>query len=100
MLTFQARLLERAIKIAGGMRPLSIRLGIEEGDLKFWSEDKASMPGRVFLSLADLILEDDIARAAQDRRNGPRLGQKSFDQPQSRSDGMQHRPAAFTLRHP
>ncbi len=72
MLCFQRRLLERAIQIAGGIRPLSIRLGADEHSLVLWLDDKAAMPGRAFLALADLILEDDIARAAQDRRLLPR----------------------------
>jgi hypothetical protein len=72
-ITFQRQLLERAITIAGGATPLSVRLGVHEYALTVWLEDKATMPGRIFLALADLILEDDIARAAQDRRTRPRL---------------------------
>jgi hypothetical protein len=30
------------------------------------------MPDRIFLATADLVLEDDIARAARDRRVEPR----------------------------
>lgn len=69
---FQRRLLERATKIAGGSAPLCLRLGVHEHSLLLWTEDRAAMPGRIFLALADLILEDDIARAAQDRRVQPR----------------------------
>jgi hypothetical protein len=35
-------------------------------------EGKAKMPDGIFLATADLILEDDIARAAHDRRIEPR----------------------------
>lgn len=72
MLCFQRRLLERAIQVAGGVRQLGIRLGVDEHSVLLWLDDKAAMPGRAFLTLADLILEDDIARAAQDRRQLPR----------------------------
>lgn len=72
MFAFQGQLLKRAIEIAGGIRPLSIRLGADEHALTFWLEGKATMPARVFLITADLVLEDDIARAAQDRRTRPR----------------------------
>jgi hypothetical protein len=36
-------------------------------------EGKARLPERVFLKAADIVLEDDIARAAQDRRAAPRI---------------------------
>jgi DNA-binding transcriptional regulator YdaS (Cro superfamily) len=71
-LAFQRRLIERAMEIAGGTAALCLCLGVHEHSLKLWLEDRAAMPGRVFLALADLILEDDIRRAAQDRRVRPR----------------------------
>lgn len=74
---FQRRLLERAAEIAGGRAPLSIRLGVHEHSLALWADDRAAMPGRIFLALADLILEDDLARVAQDRREKPRAGTAS-----------------------
>ncbi len=73
MLCFQHKLIARAIQLAGGTRPLSVRLGVDEHSLILWMDDKAAMPARVFLALADLILEDDVARAAQDRRSRPRV---------------------------
>lgn len=69
---FQRRLIERASEICGGSGALCLRLGVHEHSLKLWHEDRAAMPGRVFLALADVILEDDIARASQDRRVQPR----------------------------
>jgi DNA-binding transcriptional regulator YdaS (Cro superfamily) len=72
MLAFQRRLIERAMQIAGGTPALCLRLGVHEHSIKLWLEDRAAMPGRVFLALADLVLEDDISRAAQDRRVRPR----------------------------
>jgi hypothetical protein len=74
MLAFQGQLLKRAIEIAGGTKRLSIRLGADEHAIGLWLEGKATMPARVFLITADLVLEDDIARAAQDRRSAPRDG--------------------------
>lgn len=72
VVAFQRRLLERATEIAGGRAALGVRLGVHEHSLALWAEDRAAMPGRIFLALADLILEDDLARAAQDRRERPR----------------------------
>jgi hypothetical protein len=72
VVAFQRRLLERATEIAGGRAALSVRLGVHEHSLALWAEDRAAMPGRIFLALADLVLEDDMARVAQDRRERPR----------------------------
>ena len=74
VVAFQRRLLERATEIAGGRAALSVRLGVHEHSLVLWAEDRAAMPGRIFLALADLVLEDDVARVAQDRRERPRAG--------------------------
>ena len=72
MLAFQQRLLNRSIEIAGGMRLLCARLGVPEHAVHLWLQGQAQIPDRVFLAAADLVLEDDIARAAQDRRHIPR----------------------------
>ena len=66
------RLVERAIAIAGGEKALSQHLGVAEHALKLWADDRATMPDRVLAALIDLLLEDDLARAAQDRRRDPR----------------------------
>jgi hypothetical protein len=72
MLAFQGRLLKRAIEIAGGWNELCVRIGVSEHSLKMWLDGKVTMPDRVFLAAADVVLQDDIARAGQDRRNTPR----------------------------
>jgi DNA-binding transcriptional regulator YdaS (Cro superfamily) len=72
MLHFQSRLLRRAAEIAGDPAALAASLGVAEESLKIWMEGKAKMPDRIFLATADLVLEDDIARAARDRRVEPR----------------------------
>jgi hypothetical protein len=79
MLAFQGRLLGRAAEICGGWSALCVRLGIEGHSLRLWVEGKARLPERVFLKAADIILEDDIARAAQDRRTAPRIAQLEQD---------------------
>jgi len=73
MLAFQGRLLNRAAEISGGWRALSTRLGVGEHSLRLWMDGKARLPEQVFLKAADMVLEDDIARASQDRRNQPRV---------------------------
>lgn len=79
MLPFQGKLLGRAAEICGGWSALCVRLGVEGHSLKMWVEGKARLPERIFLKAADLVLEDDIARAEQDRRAGPRIAHAGQD---------------------
>lgn len=65
-------MLKRAAEICGGYVPLAAHLGVSEFKVRSWLERKASLPDGVFLKAADIVLEDDIARAAQDRRINPR----------------------------
>jgi DNA-binding transcriptional regulator YdaS (Cro superfamily) len=62
------RLVTRACEIAGGRERLASRIGVETHALEFWLSGRATPPERVFLSVVDLVLEDDMARAVQDRR--------------------------------
>ena len=64
----KARLLRRACEIAGGRERLATRLGVEVHALEFWMSGRATPPERVFLSVVDIVLEDDIARSSTDRR--------------------------------
>jgi hypothetical protein len=64
----KARLLRRACDIVGGREQLAVRLDVELHSLEFWLSGRATPPERVFMTVVDLVLEDDIARAAQDRR--------------------------------
>jgi hypothetical protein len=73
MLAMQGKLLGRAAEICGGWSALCVRLGVEGHSMKLWIEGKARLPERIFLKAADIVLEDDIARAAQDRRGAPRV---------------------------
>jgi len=68
----QPRLFARAIDIAGGTSELCNQLGVEEHSLRLWMAKRARPPERIFLAVVDLILADDLARAAQDRRQAPR----------------------------
>ena len=72
MLAFQGRMLKRAAEICGGYAVLAAHLGVSEFKIRRWLEGKAPLPDPVFLKAADIVLEDDIARAAQDRRLNPR----------------------------
>ena len=58
---------------------MCIRLEVDGHSVKLWIDGKARLPERIFLKAADIVLEDDIARAAQDRRAAPRLGAASND---------------------
>ena len=73
MLGFQGRMLKRAAEICGGHSCLCAQLGVSEFRLQSWLEGESLLPDPVFLKAADIVLEDDIARAAQDRRNNPRV---------------------------
>jgi hypothetical protein len=73
MLDFQGRLLQRAAEICGDLNALSSRLAVSRHALGLWIDGKARLPEQVFLSAADIVLEDDVARAAQDRRARPRV---------------------------
>ena len=68
----QAKLLARAMEIVGGRIQLLARLGATEHALSFWLAGRAVIPLAVFLKVVDIVLEDDLARKAQDRRTRPR----------------------------
>jgi hypothetical protein len=72
-------MLKRAIEICGGWSALCARLGVSEHRLGAWLEGSARLPQQVFLKLADIVLADDIAWAAQDRRSEPRDAESSAD---------------------
>jgi len=74
MLDFQGRILHRVVEICGGFDEARSRLAVDEHGLRMWLDGKARLPERVFLRAADIVLEDDIARAASDRRRVPRVG--------------------------
>jgi hypothetical protein len=68
----QSKLIKRAIEITGDAKKLCRQLGVGEHALQLWSDGRATVPSPVFQALIDLILDDDLARAAQDRRSHPR----------------------------
>jgi hypothetical protein len=72
MRNFQGRMLKRAAEICGGDSVLCAKLGVSAFKLRAWIEGNSELPDNVFLIAADIVLEDDIARAAQDRRTNPR----------------------------
>jgi hypothetical protein len=68
----QSRLIRRALEVTGGFSALCARLGANEHAVRMWLDNRATAPTKVLHELIDLILEDDVARAAQDRRQQPR----------------------------
>ena len=72
MLAFQGRMLRRAAEICGGDSVLAAHLGVSQIKLRAWLDARSALPESVFLKAADIVLEDDIARAKQDRRLTPR----------------------------
>jgi hypothetical protein len=71
-------LLERAAVIAGGYVRLSACLGVSDARLDLWRQARARIPDPVFLMLVDLVLQDDLSRAADDRRRRPRARVRSI----------------------
>jgi DNA-binding transcriptional regulator YdaS (Cro superfamily) len=68
VLRLEDRLLKRGLEICGGSRALCLRLGVSDHALLLWVDGMAQLPQRAFKQLADIVLEDDVARAATDRR--------------------------------
>jgi hypothetical protein len=64
--------LRRAADIAGGSPALQQRLMVEPHALELWLSGRATVPEWVFLVAVDLVVRDDLVRAAQDRRAAPR----------------------------
>src|SRR5690349_11369430 len=64
MRNFQGRMLQRAAEICGGYSVLCAKLGVSAFKLRAWIEGNSELPDNVFLIAADIVLEDDIARAA------------------------------------
>ena len=65
-------LIQRAAEIFGGMPGLASFLRVAEHSLYLWALGKARAPTRVVEALVDLVLQDDVARAKEDRRQEPR----------------------------
>jgi hypothetical protein len=72
MRELQPKLFKRAVEIAGDAQKLCGLLHIDPHALKLWSEGRATPPEGVFHAVIDLIVNDDLVRAAQDRRQQPR----------------------------
>lgn len=66
------RLLERAAEIVGDREELGFLLDIDRHALELFLCGRATLPQRVFFAAMELVLQDDVARAAQDRRRSPR----------------------------
>ena len=75
--------LRRATDIAGGPAALRERLNAEEHALQLWLAGRATVPDWVFLLAVDIVVRDDMARAAQDRRTSPRLNESQKEIPPS-----------------
>ena len=72
MLELQGILLRRAAEITGGRVELCEFLGVSDARLELWLAGRVRLPDPIFLRAVDLVLRDDMARAATDRRRSPR----------------------------
>ena len=87
MLAMQGKLIARAAEIVGGLEELCARLGVQRTAMHFWLQAKARLPDRIFIQLTDIVLNDDIARAAQDRRHSVRVEDFEDTAPRPAADG-------------
>jgi hypothetical protein len=69
----QPKLFKRAVEIVGDAEKLCTKLHVDAHSLQLWLEGRATAPGWVLQLVIDVILDDDLARAAQDRRHQPRV---------------------------
>jgi hypothetical protein len=67
------RLVERCADLVGGLDQLAARLHVPPHTVGFWLQGRATVPNEPLVKMMDLVLQDDIARAQQDRRKAPRV---------------------------
>ena len=73
MVELQPKLFRRALEIVGNDEAtLCRKLCAEPHALKMWMRGQANAPAWVLQAVIDLIVQDGLARAAQDRRRQPR----------------------------
>jgi DNA-binding transcriptional regulator YdaS (Cro superfamily) len=72
VLDLQPILLKRAAEIAGGSVRLCECLRVSPERLDLWLSGGERLPDEVFLTIVDMVLRDDMARAQDDRRQQPR----------------------------
>jgi hypothetical protein len=75
--------LRRAADIAGGPAALRERLKVDDHALELWLSGRATVPEWVFFLTVDMVVRDDVERAAQDRRTAPRTPSEKNDIPRS-----------------
>jgi hypothetical protein len=71
--------LRRAADIAGGPAALREELKVDDHALELWLSGRATVPEWVFFLAVDMVLRDDVERAAQDRRSAPRTPSEKND---------------------
>jgi hypothetical protein len=75
--------LRRAADIAGGSQALCERINAEPHAVELWLSDRATVPDWAFFLAIDIVVRDDVARAAQDRRAAPRKNEPCKEIPRS-----------------
>jgi hypothetical protein len=68
------RIARRALHLCGGLRPFCARMGVGEEIAEAWLQGSLSIGRDELLEIAEIIVDDDEAWAAQDRRTEPRFG--------------------------
>ena len=67
------KLVERCADLVGGLDALAAHLRVPPHTVGFWQKGRATAPNEAIVKMMDLVLQDDIARAHQDRRKAPRV---------------------------
>lgn len=88
MRELQPKLFKRAVEIAGDAQKLCTRLHIDAHALQLWMDGRATPPSWLLHAVIDLIVDDDLARAAQDRRQQPRHQKPPEAGEQDRGDAV------------
>jgi len=66
------KVIQRALELSGGRTLLSAMLGVEQVRLDEWLDGGAPVPEEAFERATEIVLQDDLARAMEDRRALPR----------------------------
>lgn len=53
--------MRRAIKIAGGVQSLAIRMKVSPERIEAWAHGTRPVPGGVFASIVDVLLDQELA---------------------------------------
>jgi len=63
--SLQARAMQRAVDLLGGVPQLAGRLGMSRAVLKAYLDDRLAMPQALFLRIVDIITDDRVVACSE-----------------------------------